>query len=238
GKINPSHGRLASVASGLPSARDVSDFSEGVSKNVKIISNQISASSGDEHGTAVAVLTAIGNVHWVGVGFLLVAAVLERLDTIESNRKERLKLLKSMNNLCKIIMQLKLHPHLKNEMQTKIKESIHLIVEGAILCCFQKKRKVLRRLYMASNDKQALDELKFQVDEMQKTLNEQMNVCILDSVHSSTVYSPSQAPCLNDAVGIEQQISQVIELLDWENDKSAIAVVIHGIGGAGKKHSS
>ncbi|KAH9290167.1 hypothetical protein KI387_034284 [Taxus chinensis] len=183
GKINPSHGRLVSVASGLPSARGVSDFSEGVSTNVKIISNQISASSGNEHGAAVAVLTAIGNVHWVGVGFLLVAAVLERLDTIESNRKERLKLLK---------------------------------------------------LYTASTDRQALDELKFQVDEMRKTLNEQMNVCILDSVHSSTVYSPSQAPCLNDAVGIEQQISQVIELLDWENDKPAAAVVIHGIGGAGK----
>ncbi|XP_057842636.2 disease resistance protein RPV1 isoform X2 [Cryptomeria japonica] len=234
GKRNPSFGKLNYGAAGHPSAADTSKFSEDVSKHVNIISRQISKSLGDKHGTTIAVLNTFGNMHWVGVGFLVVAAVLQRLDTIESNRMERLKLLKSMNNLCKVIMQLKRLPHLKNEMQTRIKESIQLIVEGAILCCFQKKRKTLGRLYMASKDKQDLEELSFQVDEMRKTLNEQINVCILDDIHSTMGSSASQAPFLNDAVGIEQQITKVVGLLDLENDKPVVAVVIHGIGGAGK----
>lgn len=39
---------------------------------------------------------------------------------------------------------------------------------------------------------------------------------------------------LNSAVGIEKKVTKVIKLLDWENDKPVVVVVIHGIRGAGK----
>ncbi|KAH9291656.1 hypothetical protein KI387_043170, partial [Taxus chinensis] len=110
-------------------------FSEGVSNNVKIIATQISEYSGDKQSTAISVLNAAGNVHWLGLGFLLVAAVLERFDTINKNKEECLKLLKSMNKLAKVILQLRGFPLSKVKLQTEIKESIGLIVDGAILCC-------------------------------------------------------------------------------------------------------
>ncbi|KAH9290111.1 hypothetical protein KI387_034228 [Taxus chinensis] len=199
------------------------------------ISVKIADLSRDEHETGVAVLRSIGNVHWVEIGFLsIVAAGLERPDITESNGKESLKLLKSMNDLFRVIIQLKLLAHLKDEMQTKIKESIYLIVGGTTLCCFLEIRKALGRLYMALKGRQDLDELNFQVDEMRKTLNDQMNASLIDDVHNRMVCSPSQGPCQNDAVGTVQQIYQVVELLDWKNDKLAVVFVIHGIGGAGK----
>ncbi|KAH9290107.1 hypothetical protein KI387_034224 [Taxus chinensis] len=199
------------------------------------ISVKIADLSGDKHETAVAVLKSIGNVHWVEIGFLsMVATGLERPEIIESNGKESLKLRKSMNDLFKVITQLKLLSHLKDEMQTKIKECIHLMVGGATLCCFLEITKTFGRVYMALKGRQDLDELNFQVDETWKTPNDQMNASIIDDVHNRMVCSPSQGPCQNDAVGTVQQIYQVVELLDWENDKLAVVVVTRGIGGAGK----
>lgn len=90
-------------------------------------------------------LNALGNVHWVGVGFLLVAAVVERVDKIKQNKNECLELLKSMNDLAKLILQLQRLPYLKKELNDKVKDSLHLILDGAILCCVQKKRKLLQR---------------------------------------------------------------------------------------------
>ncbi|GLJ37097.1 hypothetical protein SUGI_0751850 [Cryptomeria japonica] len=38
-----------------------------------------------------------------------------------------------------------------------------------------------------------------------------------------------------EVVGIDQKITEVIKLIEWDNDKSAaVAVIVHGIGGAGK----
>ncbi|KAH9307754.1 hypothetical protein KI387_035665, partial [Taxus chinensis] len=43
-----------------------------------------------------------------------------------------------------------------------------------------------------------------------------------------------QVPPPNDAVGIDDQIAKVVQLLDWEDAKPIIAVVIYGLGGSGK----
>ena len=36
------------------------------------------------------------------------------------------------------------------------------------------------------------------------------------------------------SVGIEEQLEEVIELLEWESQKNAVAVMVHGFGGMGK----
>ncbi|KAH9289875.1 hypothetical protein KI387_033992, partial [Taxus chinensis] len=234
GKTNATHGMLPPVRTRLPSASDVSKFSEEASKNVKLISTQISDYTGDKHSTAISVLTAIGNVHWVSVGFLLVASVLERLDKLKYNKMGRLKLLKSMNELAKVIMQLQRLPHLKIELQAKMNESIQLIVDGAILCCVQKKRNTLERFYKAATDGQDLEDLRFNVDEMHRMLHLQISFNTYDDVHSIVCSRPPVPYHNSEAVGIEHKITEVIKLLEWDDDKPAVVVVVHGIGGAGK----
>ncbi|XP_059065062.1 disease resistance protein RUN1 isoform X1 [Cryptomeria japonica] len=235
GKQRTTSEKMDSVRARLPSASDVADFSEEVSENVRLISDQISKSTGDKHGTAISVLNALGNVHWVGVGFLLVAAVIETLDKIKENKKECLKLLKSTNDLAKLILQLQRFAHLKEEMQDKMKESIQLIVDGAILCCVQKKRKLLRRLWIAGRDGEQLEKLQSQVDEMGRMLHSQISLSTLDVVHSNVVCSQPPIPSHNSGVvGIDHKITEVIPLLEWDNDNLVVAVIVHGIGGAGK----
>lgn len=101
--------------------------------------------SGNKHETSIAVLNAIGNVHWVAVGFLVMSATLKIVDSIQNNKEECFRLLKSMNDLAKIILQLQRLPNLKIELHMKLKESINLIVNGAILCCSQKRRRFIKR---------------------------------------------------------------------------------------------
>ncbi|KAH9295474.1 hypothetical protein KI387_039062, partial [Taxus chinensis] len=51
---------------------------------------------------------------------------------------------------------------------------------------------------------------------------------------SSMVSRMPQVPPPNDAVGIDDQITKVVQLLDWEDAKPVVAVVIYGLGGSGK----
>ncbi|GLJ35369.1 hypothetical protein SUGI_0711370 [Cryptomeria japonica] len=235
GKQRATDNNLASVRLELPSPSHVATFSEEASKNVRLISTQISDYSGDKHSTAISVLNAVGNVHWAGVGFLLVATVIERLDKIKQNKEECLRLLKSMNYLAKLILQLQRLPHLKREMQAKMEESIQLIVHGAILCCIQKKRKLIGRLWVAGRDGEELVKLRRQVDETGRMLHSEISLSTLDVVHNNIVCSQRPVPSHSSAVvGIDHNITEVIKLLEWDHDKPAVAVVVHGIGGAGK----
>ncbi|KAH9289602.1 hypothetical protein KI387_033719 [Taxus chinensis] len=227
--------KVDSAATGMISASNASKFSEGVYENVKIIVSQISEYSGDKHQTSIDVLKAVGNVHWIGVGFLLVAAVIEMMDTLRHNKMERLRLLNSMNDLAKVIMRLQPLPCLNQEMQSKMKDSIHLIMEGAILCCSHKKRGKLSRVFKASNDKQDLLKLGKEVDDTCKMLNLQINTSTLEVVQRNLVPTSPPVPTLNeDAVGIEQKIDEVNKQLDWVSDKPTVAVVVYGLGGSGK----
>ncbi|KAH9290818.1 hypothetical protein KI387_034935, partial [Taxus chinensis] len=78
-----------------------------------------------------------------------------------------------------------------------------------------------------------LEDLKQQVNSIYSRLQLQISVSTYDVAKSSTVCSPPQVPLL-EAFGIDQQISEIVDLLEWNSDKPAVAVVVHGIGGAGK----
>ncbi|KAH9290086.1 hypothetical protein KI387_034203 [Taxus chinensis] len=242
GKRNSDCEKLAPGVDGVASASGVAaTFSEGVSKNVEIIATQISEYSGDKHSTAISVLNAVGNVHWLGLSFLLVASVLERFNTINKNKEECLKLLKSMNKLAKVILQLKEFPRSKVKLQTEIKQSIGLIVDGAILCCAQNKSKGLKKFCKASKDKKDLQELRSEVKGMYNNLTLQtgvQNLSILEEslsiLENNQKRDPPHFPTVSYAVGIEQQVVDVVKLLELDEEKPAVAVVVHGIGGSGK----
>ncbi|GLJ53728.1 hypothetical protein SUGI_1146470 [Cryptomeria japonica] len=226
-KKNPIGGKLAD----LPSASEASSFGEQVSTNVKQIANEIKEYSGDKHQTTIAILNAIGNVHWIAVGFLVVGATFEIVDTIKANKEECLRLFKSMIDLSKIILQLQVLSGLQKELHDKLNESIQLIVKGAILCCSQKKRTGFKRVFKASRDRQELQQLWSAMDRMREMLHIQISTSIYQSMQSP----PTLIPTLdNDAVGIEGKIKEVIQLLNWQSNNGTSAVVIYGIGGSGK----
>ncbi|KAH9289637.1 hypothetical protein KI387_033754, partial [Taxus chinensis] len=84
----------------------------------------------------------------------------------------------------------------------------------------------------ASSDKAVLENVGTQMDEKRQQL------LLLN--HSSSHYKSSmvsrmpQVPPPNDAVGIDDQIAKVVQLLDWEDAQPVVAVVIYGLGGSGK----
>ncbi|KAH9317914.1 hypothetical protein KI387_019683, partial [Taxus chinensis] len=252
GKRSSTHDKFANAAT----------FSEGVSKNVQRISAEISEYCGDKQCTAIAVLNAVGNVHWLGLGFLVVAAVVERFHTINKNKEECFKLLQSMNSLAKVLLQFKEFPRSKVKMQAQINKSISLIVSGAITCCTQTKPKRIKRFLNASNDQKKLNDLRFEVEDMYKNFSLQTSVESLSLLEKNLSISEESLSLLeknlsiseeslsildtslkcnpprvsndSDAVGIEQQVVDVGNLLELDEEKPAVAVVVHGIGGSGK----
>ncbi|KAH9289742.1 hypothetical protein KI387_033859, partial [Taxus chinensis] len=230
---NPSHPTSASLGECLPSASDASIAAEGLNKSVQALSTQISAYTGETEGTAINVLNAIGNVHWVAVGFLLVAAVIQRIDTVKSNKEKCVDLLKRMMKLAKTIMIFKDLPRLEREteLHITIKECIELIFQGAVSCCSRKARKGFPSFLSASSDKAVLENAGTQMDEKRQ----QLLLLVTSSHYVSTMLSSMpQVPPPNDAVGIDDQIAKVVQLLDWEDAKPTVGVVVYGIGGSGK----
>ncbi|GLJ35379.1 hypothetical protein SUGI_0711510 [Cryptomeria japonica] len=218
----------------LSSASDTAKISEGVSENINILAKEISEYSGKEHSTAISVLRAAGNVHWAGLCLLLVAAVLNRVDTINKNKMECLDLLNSMNELAKVVRKLKEIPRAKDEMLTQINESIALIVQGAILCFSQKKTKRFKRFLNASKDKDDLVALRSKVEEMYRSLDLHISLQSLSVLENSRICNQPRIHSVEYAVGIQKQIDEVVKRLKWESDSPSIAVVVHGIGGSGK----
>ncbi|XP_059070146.1 uncharacterized protein LOC131027791 [Cryptomeria japonica] len=228
GKKNPIREQLGD----LPS--EASNFVDQVSTNVTRIANEIKEYSGNKHETSIKVLNAIGSVHWVAVGFLVVGAALKIADTIKYNVEECLRLLKSMSDLSKIILQLHELPDVQKNLHDKLKKSIEMIVEGAISCCSQKKRKGFKRVWKAARDRRELQQLRSDMDDMRNWLHLQISVMIDDKLTSLVRPLPLVSIPNHDAVGIEDKIEEVIQRLDWESNSAARAVVVYGIGGSGK----
>ncbi|KAH9289711.1 hypothetical protein KI387_033828, partial [Taxus chinensis] len=83
----------------------------------------------------------------------------------------------------------------------------------------------------ASSDKVVLENIGTQMDEKRQQLH-----LLVSSCHyvSTMLSSMPQVPPPNDAVGIDDQIAKVVQLLDWEDAQPVVAVVIYGLGGSGK----
>ncbi|KAH9289649.1 hypothetical protein KI387_033766, partial [Taxus chinensis] len=223
---------IARVKAGLPSA---SKFSDAVSKHVKIIANQILAYYKDKKSTTETVWNDVQNVHWARAGFLLVATAIQRLESLNiSNKVGCLEVLNSMNNLAKEINNWTKKTNdliLKSEiidleMEKTVMKSTCLIGSGAILILYlQKRRKTLKSSQNVSKDRRELAKIFLLMDKMwSKMLYLQKRHYIKNDLQSGA----------SDPVGIEQQITKVTELLEWENENPAVSVIVYGMEGAGK----
>ncbi|KAH9291655.1 hypothetical protein KI387_043169, partial [Taxus chinensis] len=88
--------------------------------------------------------------------------------------------------------------------------------------------------YKASKDKSDLQELRSEVKGMYNNLTLQTGVQNLSILENNLKRNPPHFPTVSYAVGIEQQVVDVVKLLELDEEKPAVAVVVHGIGGSGK----
>lgn len=182
-------------------------------------------------------LIGLGQAHWAAAGLLVVANILERFEMVAANRDECLSLLEEMSNLAHHVKALKERPRLKKGMESSIRNATEMIVEGALMCCTQINSSKFSRFFSTSVDKEKLAKFQQKLQKMYRRMDNQMLICILDATECANVRPPVKErersyPVY--AVGIEEQLEEVIELLEWESQKNAVAVMVHGIGGMGK----
>ncbi|GLJ35254.1 hypothetical protein SUGI_0709350 [Cryptomeria japonica] len=133
---------------------------------------QISNFCVDNVDIAVDVLETIGECHWAAVGFVLVASVLEKWHTVKHNEKECLGVLKSMNDLAKVLLELRpLRPHETPNTQAKINESIHMIFKGATSCLKMMDNAFVMRLIKSGSDKTHFEEVRREIEGLRSILH-------------------------------------------------------------------
>ncbi|GLJ34890.1 hypothetical protein SUGI_0702390 [Cryptomeria japonica] len=163
-----------------PVASDFSKLFDGISKGAKMFSDQKflkSQLSTEAHSVAVDVLKGLGNAHWVAVGLLAIANVLERFDNISANDRECIDLLKAMLKLGKYLKQMKdIYADLHKEILEEMSEAAKLIVSGAILCCSFITSNKLSKFLLTKKIRDELVYVRGKVDSMKADLMLQMQV--------------------------------------------------------------
>ncbi|XP_059063612.1 G-type lectin S-receptor-like serine/threonine-protein kinase At1g11330 isoform X2 [Cryptomeria japonica] len=157
-----------------PVASDFSNIFDGISEGAKMFSDQLST---EAHSVAVEVLKGLGSVHWVAVGLLAIAKVLERFDNISANDRECIDLLKAMLKLGKYLKQMKdIYADLNKEILEDMSEAAKLIVSGAILCCSFITSNKLSKFLLTKKIRDELVYVRGKVDSMKADLMLQMQV--------------------------------------------------------------
>ncbi|GLJ34920.1 hypothetical protein SUGI_0702800 [Cryptomeria japonica] len=163
-----------------PVAADFSKLFDGISEGAKMFSDQKflkSQLSTDAHSVAVDVLKGLGSTHWVAVGLLAIANVLERFDNISANDRECIDLLKAMLKLGKYLKQVKdIYADLHKEILEDMSEAAKLIVSGAILCCSFITSNKLSKFLLTKKIREELFYVPGKVDFMKADLMLQMQV--------------------------------------------------------------
>lgn len=178
-------------------------------------------------------LIGLGQAHWAATGLLVVANILERFEMVGANRDECLSLLEEMSNFGYYVKNLKKRPG----MESSIRNATEMVLEGALMCCTQISSSKFSRFFSTSVDKEKLAEFQKKLQKMYRCMDNEMFICILDAVECSNVRLPvkeRERPYPKYAVGIEKQVEEVTELLEWESKKETVAVMVHGFGGKGK----
>lgn len=199
---------------------------------------------GDIRPMAIVLLEILGKLPSSFAGLLIVADVLRRFDKVSRNKAECLEVVKDINMLARIVIDLKpqVTPSSK-EMEATVQESRQLILQGSILCCTILESSKIFKLFKASAQKDELTLLRGEVDRNYKQLMGKLHIETLKGVSNlqsaadrKRVRWPLEIQDLSPAhaVGIEGQLKKVIELLDWKSDGKPVAVIVHGFAGLGK----
>eukprot|EP01018_Ginkgo_biloba_P000666 Gb_01595 [translate_table: standard] len=176
-------------------------------------------------------MKGLGNIHWIAIGFSVIAFVLETMQKVSSNVDKALKLLDKIIDLAKILQ--KLYETMPTETE-KLNKAVHTIVEGAIICCsYIEERKIFRYL-SATTTEESLKETWTNLSELRQELG--LIVGIDNQKQIPRRKEQLQTEILQiQPVGIDREATKVMELLDMENRGGAArAVIIYGFGGIGK----
>ncbi|XP_059065290.1 receptor-like cytosolic serine/threonine-protein kinase RBK1 isoform X2 [Cryptomeria japonica] len=184
-----------------PVASDFSKLFDGISEGAKMFTDQKflkSQLSTEAHSVAVDVLKGLGNAHWVAVGLLAIANVLERFDNISANDRECIDLLIAMLKLGKYLKQMKdINADLHKESLEDMREAVKLIISGAILCCSFITSNKLSKFILTKKIRDELVYVRGKVDSMKADLILQMQVL---TVKTFTFYHEQN----NDTGGQEE----------------------------------
>lgn len=185
----------------------------------------------DAKTIAQKALQGVGELHILATGFLVLGDIMERFETISSNREECLCLLERMNNLIQDVKQLRERPGLKEAMEAKIKEAIELIIEVSLACCTQIDRPKYKKLFSTTVNTKELQGFQTRLTELHRKIQLQMEF----GLHDLLLRVP---PCPRASEEFRRenrvQIEKVTELLKWESEERAVAVILYGLGGTGK----
>jgi hypothetical protein len=86
-------------------------------------------------------------------------------------------------------------------------------------------------------DNSELVEYKDKLQGIYTEIDSNFNFCNYDAIVKGCKLhppKPRERPYPENAVGIEEPLKKVMELLEWESKESAVAVILHGVGGMGK----
>lgn len=176
-------------------------------------------------------LQGVGELHILATGFLVLGNIMERFETISSNREECLCLLERMNNLIQDVKQLRERPGLKEAMEAKIEEAIKLIIEVSLACCTQIDRPKYKKFFSTTVNTKELQGFQTRLTELHRKIQLQMEFVL----HDLLLRVP---PCPRASEEFRRenrvQIEKVTELLKWESEERAVAVILYGLGGTGK----
>eukprot|EP01018_Ginkgo_biloba_P029436 Gb_20305 [translate_table: standard] len=189
--------------------------------------NLVSRFPGEAKRVVTDAMKGLGNLHWIAVGLSVIAFVLETMEKVSSNVDKAFQLLDKIIDLAKILQ--KLYERMSTETE-KINKAVHTIVEGAIICCsYIEDRKIFRYL-SATTTEESLKETRNNLSE----LIGELNLMVVMEIPQRKAHLQTEI-LQNRPVGIDSQVSEVIELLDMENRGGvARAVIIYGFGGIGK----
>lgn len=176
-------------------------------------------------------LQGVGELHILATGFLVLGNIMERFETISSNKDECVCLLERMNNLIQDVKQLQERPGLKEAMEAKIKEAIELIIEVSLACCTQINLPKYRNFLSTAVNTKELQRYQTRLTELHRKIQLQMAL----GLHDLLLGVPP-CPRASEEFRLENsvRIQNVTDLLDWESTKSAVAVILYGLGGTGK----
>eukprot|EP01018_Ginkgo_biloba_P007040 Gb_01496 [translate_table: standard] len=187
-------------------------------------------------GEALRVVTdamkGAGNLHWIAVGFSVIAFVLETMQRVSSNVEKALQLLDKIMDLAKILR--KLYERMPNETD-KLNKAVHTIVQGAMISCsYIEGRKIFRYL-SATTMEESFKETRTNLSELTEELNLMVGMDNQEQIPRRKEQSQMEILRI-EPVGISNGAARVTELLDMENKggSAARAVIIYGFGGVGK----
>lgn len=127
-------------------------------------------------------LQGLGVMHMLTTGFLVVANIMERYETISHNKEVCLSLLEGMNTLVQYVKQLQERLGLKEGMKTKIEKAIKLIIEVSLACCTQiDKPKYIQFFSTAVNQEEMVD-FKKKLTALYNEIHLQMGIHLQDGI--------------------------------------------------------